>query len=87
MNFVFAVSDTDSTTYLMMFALIASAAGVGAMVSGLHHAHSWTLESYAATAAVSLVALMLGLEALGYIISFNSSLFMYSILRLVSKEF
>ena len=71
---MFAVSDTDSTTYLMMFALIASAAGVGAMVSGLHHAHSWTLESYAATAAVSLVALMLGLEALGYIISLKSKL-------------
>ncbi|KAH7332125.1 hypothetical protein KP509_20G069300 [Ceratopteris richardii] len=59
------VSDSDLTTYLAIFALVSGAVGMGSVFSGFHHVHTWTLESFTASAAIGLIALMLSWETLG----------------------
>ncbi|KAI5064158.1 hypothetical protein GOP47_0020828 [Adiantum capillus-veneris] len=59
------VSTSEMTTYLAIFSLVAGAVGMGSVLSGLHHVHTWTLESFTASAAIAIIALLLSWEALG----------------------
>ncbi|KAH9310776.1 hypothetical protein KI387_025811 [Taxus chinensis] len=55
----------EATGFLVIFSLIAGAAGAGSCLSGLHHLRVWTAESLASSASAAATAWALTLLAMG----------------------